>query len=315
MDTRRPDPRELVWEVRTNDPRITLPVHSEIVYFPLAPGVVAPAWSQVVFTSGPGDWYILSDARGGALLYRKNLRLAASTQPARFSVYAQADGVPADSPAPATSAPTAPGAQPPEISRSLLAMLSLQDPVASPNGWIPDDGTTTTGNNVDAYLDRDGSDSPDAGALDSNGRPIGNTDAQGRNRDFVGNPPGGRNFDYSPAPAGGNPNAGDDPTLPSYQRGVVTQLFYLANFFHDRLYQLGFDEGAGNFQTDNFGRGGAGGDPVLAEAQQGAAAGSGNNANFSPGPDGTPGIMRMFLWNSPVPVRDGSLDATIALHD
>jgi len=38
---------------------------------------------------------------------------------------------------------------------------------------------------------------------------------------------------------------------------------------HDWLYGYGFDEASGNFQVDNFGRGGSGGDPVLAEAQDG----------------------------------------------
>ena len=37
-----------------------------------------------------------------------------------------------------------------------------------------------------------------------------------------------------------------------FQRGVVTHLFYLTNWYHDQLYALGFDEAAGNFQTNNF---------------------------------------------------------------
>ncbi len=75
-----------------------------------------------------------------------------------------------------------------------------------------------------------------------------------------------------------NPDAGDSPTTASFRRGVVTQLFYLTNWYHDQLHQLGFDEAAGNFQNDTFGRGGAGNDRVLAEAQDGSGT---NNANFS----------------------------------
>ena len=39
--------------------------------------------------------------------------------------------------------------------------------------------------------------------------------------------------------------------------GAETSLFFARNFAHDFFYDLGFDEAAGNFQVDNFGRGGA----------------------------------------------------------
>ncbi|HEU5182291.1 MAG TPA: M36 family metallopeptidase [Candidatus Polarisedimenticolia bacterium] len=303
------------WEADGAHPEMARPIHGSLVYFPLGPGILAPAWSLIVRTKSQSDWYLIVDAADGTLLYRKNLTVAASTQPARFSVYRQAAGLPADSPAPASPSSATPGAgtQAPEIARSIESMLAVQDSFASPSGWIADGGTTTTGNNVDAYLDRNGDDAPDAGTLDSNGRPIGNPDAAGRNRDFLGSTP--RDFSATPPPITGNPDTGDDPSLARSQRLAVTSLFYLANFFHDRLHGLGFDEAAGNFQTSNFGRGGTGGDPVQAEAQQGADAGSANNANFSPAPDGTPGIMRMFLWSSPTPMRDGSLDAAIVFHE
>jgi subtilase family serine protease len=303
------------WEVAGGHPDLTRPIHGSLVHFPLAPGVIVPAWAQVILTKEAADWYTLVDARSGALLYRKNIRHHASTQEARLGVYAQPGGIPADNPAPASPSPAVPGSgtQFPAIARTPVAMLGIQDPVASPDGWIPDGGTTTTGNNVDAYLDRDGSDTPDAGTLDANGRPVGNPDAFGRNRDFLGAAP--RSFDYVPAPVGSDPDAGDDPSLASYQRGVVTNLFYVSNWFHDRLHALGFDEAAGNFQIDNFGRGGSGADPVHAEAQQGADASAANNANISVAPDGLPPVMRMFLWTTPAPPRDGSLDAAIVIHE
>ncbi|MGE5944505.1 MAG: M36 family metallopeptidase, partial [Flavobacteriales bacterium] len=37
-------------------------------------------------------------------------------------------------------------------------------------------------------------------------------------------------------------------------------MFYVMNRYHDELYKLGFNEGAYNFQHENFGRGGAGND-------------------------------------------------------
>src|SRR5262245_40969754 len=300
--------------VSTRDARIRDGVRSELVYFPAAPGVLILAWSQVTFTRGPADWYTLVDAKTGTLLWRKNIKAHASTQEARFSVYVQPDGItPADSPAPQSPTPIASpgsGAQFPGIARTIVNMRSVQDTTASPNGWIPDGGTTTTGNNVDAYLDTNGNDIPDAGVLDNNGRPTGNPDSATRNRDFLGSAP--RNFNFTPAPTGSNPDAGDSPTLSQSRRGAVTNAFYVANWYHDKLYHFGFDEAAGNFQFDNFGRGGVGGDRVLVELQDGADV---NNASFSPPPDGQSGRMEMFIWNGPSPDRDAALDAEIMVHE
>jgi len=76
---------------------------------------------------------------------------------------------------------------------------------------------------------------------------------------------------------------------------VATQnLFYLNNRIHDTLYSHGFTEAAGNFQADNFGRGGLGSDPVQAEAQDGGGL---DNANFATPPDGRPPRMQMYLWS------------------
>ena len=73
----------------------------------------------------------------------------------------------------------------------------------------------------------------------------------------------------------------------------MQNLFYLNNVVHDILYGHGFNEAAGNFQVDNFGRGGKGGDPVQAEAQDG---GDTDNANFATPPDGRKPRMQMYLF-------------------
>jgi uncharacterized repeat protein (TIGR01451 family) len=303
-----------VTQVVTNQPAIVGKVQSDIVYFPAGPGVLIPAWRQIAFTHDTAaDWYTLVDADTGILLWRKNIRAHASTQEARFSVYAQADGkTPATSPAPHEPTDVTPGSgtQFPAIARTTVNMSTAQNLTFSPNGWIPDGGTTTTGNNVDAYLDTDADDAPDTGALDNNGRPVGNPDVNTRNRDFLGTTP--RDYNYTPAPSGGNPDAGDAPTTAQSQRGAVTNLFYIANWYHDQLYGFGFDEAAGNFQTTNFSGMGAGGDPVLAETQDGSGT---DNSNFSTPPDGMSGRMQMYIFDFPTPNRDGSLDATIVLHE
>ena len=154
--------------------------------------------------------------------------------------------------------------------------------IYSPIGWVT--SNMTTGNNVDAYLDRDNNN-----AADTNGRPTSAT------KDFV--------FDFSLT---------DAPTTTTNQMAAVTNLFYLNNVIHDKLYRHGFTEGAGNFQNDNFGKGGAGFDPVRAEAQDGGGA---NNANFSTPADGTRPRMQMYLWNRTTPNRDGDLDSDIVWHE
>ncbi len=99
----------------------------------------------------------------------------------------------------------------------------------------------------------------------------------------------------------------------------ITNLFYWNNIIHDVLYNYGFDEVGGNFQTNNLGRGGSGNDHVLAEAQDeaGLAATSANrnNANFSTPADGSSGRMQMYLWTAPTPDRDGDVDNGIIVHE
>ena len=312
-------------EVVTSNERIAGKVPSELVYFTGAPGQLVPAWRQITFTTGEGDWYTLVDAVTGAVLWRKNIREHVSTQEARFSVYVQADGVtPADSPAPHSPTTVAPGSgmQFPEIARTTVNMSVAQDIAASPNGWIDDGGSTTTGNNVDACVDRiqnatiaGETNLCDVGTIDNNGRPVGNPDANTNNRDFLGTTP--RDYTYNPAPVGGNPNAGDTPTgvgvaQDNFRRGAATQLFYVSNWYHDELFQLGFDEAAGNFQQTNFSGMGMGGDRVLADVQDGSGT---NNANFATPPDGMSGRMQMFRFTGPAPDRDGDLDAEIVIHE
>ncbi|KAG9075375.1 Fungalysin/Thermolysin Extracellular metalloproteinase 5, partial [Ceratobasidium sp. UAMH 11750] len=93
---------------------------------------------------------------------------------------------------------------------------------------------------------------------------------------------------------------------------AVTQLFYTSNMVHDLYYRYGFDELAGNFQQDNYGRGGRDGDAVIANAQDGSGY---NNANFMTPPDGQNGRCRMYIWNTATPYRDGDLEAGIVIHE
>ncbi|KAL1914963.1 uncharacterized protein VTP21DRAFT_7668 [Calcarisporiella thermophila] len=98
----------------------------------------------------------------------------------------------------------------------------------------------------------------------------------------------------------------------TYINASVTNLFYWNNIMHDLSYRYGFNEAAGNFQEDNGDRGGKGGDAVIANAQDGAGF---NNANFATPPDGRKGRMRMYVFNSFDPNRDGDLEADIMVHE
>jgi subtilase family serine protease len=101
-----------------------------------------------------------------------------------------------------------------------------------------------------------------------------------------------------------------------------TSLFFALNFAHDFFYDLGFNEAAGNFQVDNFGRGGVANDPIIGLAR---ATGR-NNATFQPAPDGSSPTISMFLFDGPgcwghdvdgdgTIDLDGDYDLDIVLHE
>jgi subtilisin-like proprotein convertase family protein len=259
---------------------------AELVYFPLEPGVAALAWSMVLWEEHVA-WYVLVDAEDGELLFRKNITSEQSV-PATYVVYD------ADSPAPLspTSDPIpgdGPGGQGAAIARTSFTLIG-EHPLGDP--WLPDASNITTGNNVDAGMDLVSPNGIDAGSR------------------AVGSPSRVFDFTYNPAP--GAPAPGDVPTLASYRFGEAVQMFFWTNRYHDRLWALGFNEAARNFQQDNYGRGGVGNDRVLAEGQDFSGT---SNANFSTSPDGTPGRMQMYIFEGPTPDRTSGLDQEIVIHE
>ena len=167
------------------------------------------------------------------------------------------------------------------------------DSAASPGGWTA--GSVTEGNNSRVLF----------------------------NPDLKGGAPvtanGSGEFDFPLDLAGGSPL--------TFANASATNLFYWVNFAHDRFYELGFDERARNFQSDNLGRGGAGRDPVRAETLRGAAidpAAAGgnpvrNNAFFVPTLDGSEPLLAMLMWSSATngvtTNLDGSYDASVIIHE
>ena len=154
------------------------------------------------------------------------------------------------------------------------------DPIASPFGWHDTDGvigaesTTTFGNNVRAYKDANNNDEPDP-ELPEGGVQL--------------------RFDF--------PFHRDSSLLFNLNTDI-TNLFYWNNLLHDWSHRLGFNEAAGNFQMNNYGRGGLEEDPVEAQTLDGGNTG---NANFSAPRDGIRGRMQMYRWlgGSALQVSDG----------
>ncbi len=102
----------------------------------------------------------------------------------------------------------------------------------------------------------------------------------------------------------------------TYTSASTVNLFYWNNRLHDIWYRFGFNEAAGNFQSNNFSKGGVGNDRVRALAQFGGGIGDfQNNADFATPPDGEPGQMRMFEFTLTNPNRDGDLTADVIAHE
>ncbi|GAA4763483.1 MULTISPECIES: T9SS-dependent M36 family metallopeptidase [Flavobacterium] len=153
---------------------------------------------------------------------------------------------------------------------------------ASPNGWHNNNGTigggsiatrftTTRGNNVLAKDD-----------FDTNNTGGNLTTGAGTYPDLT--------FDF--------PYPGTSVAANTYIDAATTNLFYMNNIMHDLWYQYGFNEANKNFQQSNYGRGGLGGDPVNADAQDGGGIDPNiNNANFATPTDGSAPRMQMYLWN------------------
>lgn len=168
--------------------------------------------------------------------------------------------------------------------RSIVTSPWDANSTASPNGWHQigaTNFTTTRGNNVDAYEDSDRSNSP--------------TNGDAARTD------GGATLTFdNPLDVNGN--------YTDYRKAAITNLFYWSNMTHDVWYNYGFDEPSGNFQADNFNRGGTGNDYLNAEAQDGSGT---CNANFSTSSDGLNPRMQMYGCGN----RDGDFDNMVIVHE
>ena len=246
-------------------------------------------------------------ASSGEVLFRKNLT---ENEAFTYRVWADADAVgqPYDVPIGNGYAPFVTDTLPTSGVPSNLVSLESSALISTGDPWLPSGATVTTGNNVDAYLDIDPYKGQFATVIGFDGPTDGYQEALGDLRPYVSS---ASTFDYVQTPYA-------DPATTDARLAAGTTLFYINNWQHDFWYDRGFDEAAGNAQTDNFDRGGVAGDPIHAEGQD---AGGRNNANMRTPADGSSPRMQMYLFDGPlkgevtVSSADEPLEFTIAEWD
>jgi len=289
LNSLKPKGRQYRWENNFAGVSLPNPVTAELVWLDVSPDELRLTWEVDFEVDGQRWLQSFVDAETGEVLQQNNRYVEAGPEGTVFTGQHPEDSGP----------------------RAVTPFTGI-------NGtWVTDE--FSTGNNVLAY--RDLADDDDGAA--------GNVVVTPASPD-----PDYQHFNYPWTDAWRSlPHDDmDTVTLDADLEAVITQLFYYTNVMHDWLYGYGFDEASGNFQMDNFGNGGADGDPVKAEAQDGwdfgciddkdtpdpgddEAIRCRNNANFGTPADGGSPRMQMYMWNSPRPYGDGSMDGDVIAHE
>lgn len=265
------------------------PIPAKLVYQPMEDGSLKLAWEVTIYELDAMNWWNLRvDAATGTVLDKDNMVVHCQFDnhgPHGVALTRANQYVVAPHPAPYNNtalmaAPTANAynvfampAESPSHGPRMYINTSAADAKASPYGWHSTiqssnpEFTITRGNNVHAYEDPNNNNNP-----------------------LNYSPNGGANllFDYPV----------DFTKQPvTYRDAAITNLFYMNNLMHDVWYQYGFDELSGNFQVNNYDKGGLGLDEVRAEAQDSRnILTTRNNANFATPRDGLRPRMQMYLW-------------------
>jgi extracellular elastinolytic metalloproteinase len=267
-------------------PPFTRPVRLKDLMFPLSEGQFVPAYYMELWVKGfPAFSYVMDAIDTPDLLYRRNLT---SHVAFKYRVHNTGDMIfrPHDGPAPGTPHPTGKpdGFQAKTVKEKVISIESL----LAGDPWLPPNATTTDGNNCIVYAD----------LLPPDGFSPG---------DVMGKVTSPRTF-----------NRRYDHSKPSNDaknlQNSLIGMFFHVNWLHDRWYEAGFDEASGNAQKENFGRGGIGGDPILAEGNDLSGT---DNANMSTPADGDSPIMQMyeFVGCNPKPSRTSNHEALITFHE
>jgi large repetitive protein len=237
--------------------------------------------------------YVIS-AVTGQPLFRKNLIAESAPlaneshalDPSGFTYRVWADpvtGIPSDGPTGNAAHPklvaAVDGAQATFVAPSDVLLPNF--PFSQNDPWLAPGATETNGNNVDAYLN--------LFSPDGIGNPVTTSPVDPPNGDYRAQITAAGQFLHAQTPD-------SNGALAEGRQGAIQQLFYNINFLHDWYYDVGFNEAAGNAQTNNFGRGGTGNDSIRAQVQDFSGF---NNANMTTGADGVRPRMRMYNFQSP----------------
>ena len=249
------------------------PIHAELGLYHID-GYLKLVWNIDLYLETKNDWWsVILDAQNGDILEQNNWVVKCNYENCSFENMSRNEHHYLNyESSPNSSAQSQYNVLPLPIESPFHGTVSLinnpDDSLSSPFGWHDIDGfagadyTITRGNNVHAYEDTASNNSPGY------------------------SPDGGAqlvfNFNY---------NANDEPL--NNLDAAIANLFYVNNRIHDVFYHYGFDEASGNFQQNNYNRGGLSGDYVRAEAQDGSGT---NNANFATPPDGSRPRMQMYIW-------------------
>ena len=251
------------------------PVRAREVWFPMGP-VLKRAWYVEALVGGPERpslyfAHVVSDTDGQLLLRQDLTRDAAHT----YRVWADPAPpfTPHDGPHGSAGSPYPAGSPYTEATLSVpfapSALVTLDSaPFSRANPWLPAGATVTTGNNVDAYADLREPDGFSTGDLRARTTSVGAFD---------------HTWDMGLTPGGSDTQI----------QAAIVDLFFVTNWLHDWFYDAGFAEADGNAQADNFGRGGRGGDRLLAEAQDWSGI---DNANMATPADGESPRMQMYRF-------------------
>lgn len=152
--------------------------------------------------------------------------------------------------------------------------------ISTGDPWLPAGATKTIGNHVDACIDS--VDTPVSGIIVNPGNTC--VEELGDKRAQKNGP---NTFDYPVT-------ADSDPSTSNARNAAIVNLFYIINWMHDWWYDHGFNEVTRNAQSNNYGRGGAQSDPLLAQGQDASGR---NNANMGTPADGSSPTMQQYLFD------------------
>ena len=251
------------------------PIRTSLVWFPSRETAVL-AWQLYLYFGGDHAYLVVAGADRGEVLFSRNLTQASSPQGKVFGAPDVAHpGEGGQSDEPLTGWPAVDGVCPSGIYPAQFRAGPLLN-----RCWVQ--ANETQGNNVDACLDLNGNNLCDGRAADSNSH-------------FL--------FTFT-----NSYDLANDPVTD--RAAALANAFYWTNALHDWLYGLGFDEAAGNFQNDNYGRGGAAADALKLDVQD---AGVSNNATFLTPPDGIAPRMQLGLFTGLR--RDSAFDGDVITHE